>query len=117
MKISANKVLTRNPKIRNTPPPPPPQSESLPISGDWDKLGIPNLAGLSLTKCYRMLQNVMVTAFTVAEVLREKTQRGWGGDGGGRGMNEINGLFLSYTEFCVKLDANPTVIYSDLDII
>ena len=27
------------------------------------------------------------------------------------------GLFLSYTQFCVKLDANPTVIYSDLDII
>ena len=26
----------------------------------------------------------MVTAFTVAEVLREKTQRGWGGDGGGK---------------------------------
>ena len=84
MKISANKVLTRNPKIRNTPPP----SESLPISGDWDKLGIPNLAGLSLMKSYRMLQNVMVTAFTVAEVLREN-QTGGGGGGGGRGMNEI----------------------------
>ena len=84
MKISANKVLTRNPKIRNTPPP----SESLPISGDWDKLGIPNLAGLSLMKSYRMLQNVMVTAFTVAEVLRENPKRrGWGW--GGRGMNEI----------------------------
>ena len=87
MKISANKVLTRNPKIRNTPPAPPP-SESLPISGDWDKLGIPNLAGLSLMKSYRMLQNVMVTAFTVAEVLRENPKRrGWGW--GGRGMNEI----------------------------
>ena len=85
MKISANKVLTRNPKIRNTPPPP---SESLPISGDWDKLGIPNLAGLSLMKSYRMLQNVMVTTFTVAEVLRENPGGG-GGGGGGRGGNEI----------------------------
>ena len=66
----------------------PPPSESLPISGDWDKLGIPNLAGLSLMKSYRMLQNVMVTAFTVAEVLRENPKRrGWGW--GGRGMNEI----------------------------
>ena len=30
-------------------------------SGDWGKLGIPNLTLISLMKCYRMLQNAMVT--------------------------------------------------------
>ena len=27
-------------------------SEFFPISGDWDELGIPNLARMSLIKCY-----------------------------------------------------------------
>ena len=40
------KGLTRNPEIGNTP------SEFRPISGDWDELGIPNLARMSLMKCY-----------------------------------------------------------------
>ena len=40
------KGLTRNPEIGNTP------SEFCPISGDWDELGIPNLARMSLMKCY-----------------------------------------------------------------
>ena len=35
------------------------------ISGDWSKLGIPNLAQMSLMKCYQMLQNAKVTAFTI----------------------------------------------------
>ena len=37
-------------------------SEFYLISGDWGELGIPNLA----RKCYWMLQNARVTAFTVS---------------------------------------------------
>ena len=39
-----------------------PLSEFCPISGDWGKLGIPNLARTFLIKCYWMLQNARVTA-------------------------------------------------------
>ena len=49
-------------------------SEFYPISGDWGKLGIPNLARVSLIKCYWMLQNARLTAFTVSELLRENQQ-------------------------------------------
>ena len=38
------------------------------LSGDWDKLGIPNLTRISVIKCYRMLQNARVTAFTASEL-------------------------------------------------
>ena len=53
-----------------------PLSEFYPISGDRGKLKIPNLARMSLTKCYWMLQNCRVTAFTVSELLRENQQGG-----------------------------------------
>ena len=56
------------PEIRKSEIPP---SEFCPISGDWGELGIPNLARMSLIKCYWMLQNSSVTAFTVFELLRE----------------------------------------------
>ena len=46
-------------------------SEFCPVSGDWSKLWIPNLARISLIVCYWMLQNAMVTALTVFELLRE----------------------------------------------
>ena len=48
-----------------------PPSEFCPISGDWGKLWIPNLAWMSLIECYRMLQNSRVTIFTIFELLRE----------------------------------------------
>ena len=51
-----------------------PLSEFCPISRDWGKLEIPNLARMSLIQCYRMLQNAKVTAFTVSELLSEKQQ-------------------------------------------
>ena len=54
-------------------------SEFCPISGDWDKLGIPNLVQTSLIKCCWFLQNARVTAFTVSE-LRENQQWGRGQD-------------------------------------
>ena len=41
------------------------------ISGDWGKLGIPNLTGMSLIKCCCMLQNARVKAVTFSELLRE----------------------------------------------
>ena len=53
-----------------------PPSEFCPISGDWSKLGIPNLARMALRKCYWILQNTRVTAFTVSKLLRENQQ--WG---------------------------------------
>ena len=48
--------------------------EFYPISGDWDKLGIQNLARMSLIKTYWMLQNPRVTSFTISELLRENQQ-------------------------------------------
>ena len=55
------------PEIRKSETPP---SEFCPISGDWGKLWIPNLARMSLTECYWLLQNSRVTAFTVFELFR-----------------------------------------------
>ena len=57
-----------------------PPSEFCQIPGDWDELEIPNSAGMSIMKCYWMLQNARVTAFTVSELLRENQQ-------GVRGIN------------------------------
>ena len=45
--------------------------------GDWDQLGIPNFAQMSLMKSYWMLQNARVADFTVSELLRENQQGGW----------------------------------------
>ena len=53
-----------------------PLSESFPISGDWGELGIPNLARISLIKCYSMLLNTMVTTFSLSELFRKIQQRG-----------------------------------------
>ena len=49
MTIFVYKALTRNPVIGN-------MSEFRPITGDWGKLGTPNLAGFSLrkTECCKM---------------------------------------------------------------
>ena len=56
------------PEIRNLEITP---SEFFPISEDWGELGLPNLAWMSVMKCYWMLQNSRVTAATVSELLRE----------------------------------------------
>ena len=53
-------------------------SEICSISGACGKIWIPNLARMSLIKCYWMLQNSRVTAFTVFELLLEN-QLGGGG--------------------------------------
>ena len=50
--------------------------EFCPIFVDCDELGIPNLARMSLMKCYYMLQNARVTAFSISELLMEN-QQGW----------------------------------------
>ena len=63
------------PEIRKLEIPP---SKFCPIFGEWDKSGIPNLVRFSLIKCYLMLQNARVTAFTVTELLRENQQGGGG---------------------------------------
>ena len=55
-----------------------PLSEFCPISGDWGKLWVPNLARMYLTECYYMLQNSTVTAFTVLELSTESQLRRWG---------------------------------------
>ena len=49
-------------------------SEFRPISGDWGKLEIPNLALIFLIKSYWILQNAIVTALTISELLRENQQ-------------------------------------------
>ena len=59
-----------------------PLSEFCPIPGEWGKLWIPYLAQTSLIKCYWMLQNTRVTAFTISELLRENQQ--WGGGSVGK---------------------------------
>ena len=64
------------PEIRKSEIPP---SGYCPISGDWVKSGIPNLIRMSLIKCYLMLQNSRVTAFTVSELLRENQYKQGGG--------------------------------------
>ena len=51
-----------------------PLPEFCPISGDWGKLRIPNLARVFLIKCYWMLQNTRITAFIFSEFLRENQQ-------------------------------------------
>ena len=51
-------------------------SEFCPTSGDWGKLGVPNLALMPLMKCYWMLQNTRVTVFTIPELLRETNKVG-----------------------------------------
>ena len=48
-----------------------PPSDFCPNSGDKSKLGIPNLARMSLIKSYWILQNASVTAFAISELLRE----------------------------------------------
>ena len=55
-----------------------PPSELCSICGDWGKLGILNWAPMFLMKCYWMLPNARVTAFTISELLREN-QQGVGG--------------------------------------
>ena len=69
MTISFYKKFTGNPEIDNSP-------EFCPICGDWCELRIPNLTRTSLIKCYRMLENAMVTAFIVSVLLREN-QHEW----------------------------------------
>ena len=52
-----------------------PPSQFCAISGDWEKLEIPNLARMSLIKCYWMMQIARVIAFSISELLRENQQR------------------------------------------
>ena len=57
-----------------------PSSEFCPISEDWGKLGVPNLAETPLIKCCWVLRNTRVAAFTVSKLLRKNQQRREGGD-------------------------------------
>ena len=66
MTIFFYKRLARNPEIGNTP--------NWVLPNIWGELGIPNLAQISIIKCYWMLQNSKVTAFTVSELLKESQQ-------------------------------------------
>ena len=58
-------VFTRDPETGNTP------VWVCPISGEWVELEISHLAQISLMKCYWILQNARVIAFTIFELLRE----------------------------------------------
>ena len=61
-------VLKNWPEIRKLEISP---SMFCPIPGDWRKLWIPNLAQMSLMKCYWLIQNAKVKTLTVSELLRE----------------------------------------------
>ena len=63
--------ITDLPEIQKSEIPP---SDFCLISGDWGKLGIRNLAQMSLKRSYWILQNARVTAFTVSEILWENQQ-------------------------------------------
>ena len=63
MTIFLYKGLIRNMEIEDN------RTDFCPISGDWGKLGIPNLAQMSIMKCYWIQQNPTVTAFTVYEFM------------------------------------------------
>ena len=65
--IFVYKGLTRNPEIGDTP-------VWVLGRGDWGESGIPNLAQMTLIKCYWMLKNTRATAFTMTELLRENQQ-------------------------------------------
>ena len=80
-----------------------PPSELCPISGDWGKLGIPNIAQISLMNCYWVLQNARVTAFTVSELLRENQQRRGRGDGKIISPNQSRVRDVSFLNFCHKV--------------
>ena len=69
MAIFFNKGL--RPEIRKSEISP---FEFFPTYEDWGKLGISNLARMSLMKCYWMPQNARVPAFTVSELLKENQQ-------------------------------------------
>ena len=56
------------PEIRKSEIPP---SEFCPISRDLSEFEIPNLVRTYVIKCYWMLQNARVTAFTVSESLAQ----------------------------------------------
>ena len=85
MKIFFYKGLNTNREVGDTP-------EFCLISWDWCELWIPNLAGMSPIKYYRMLHISSVTAFTVFELLRENQL--WG---------KITTPPLPHTSISVKL--------------
>ena len=68
MTISFYKRLARNLETRIAPSP------FYLISGDWHKLRTPNLVRMFLIKCYCILQNSRVTAFTVSKFLRKNNR-------------------------------------------
>ena len=53
-----------------------PPSEFCPVSGDWGKLGIPNLARLFLIKSYGMLQNPGLLQLLRFWVIKGKLKKG-----------------------------------------
>ena len=71
MTIFFYKGLTRKPEIANTP------VWVLPNIWRLGKLGISNLAWMSLMKCYWLLQNARITVFTVSQLLQENQGRGY----------------------------------------
>ena len=66
------------PEIRNSEMPP---SEFSAIYRVWCWLRMQNVVRISLMKCYWLLQNTRVTAFTVSELLSENQQEERGEEG------------------------------------
>ena len=77
-----------------------PSSGFCPTSGDWGELGIPNLAWMSLTTSYWMLQITRVTAFTVFELLRKNRKGLLKLTPQDCGLNPVTILSKDYGETC-----------------
>ena len=101
MTVFFYKGLTRNPEIGNTPICVLPNIWRLGGGGGggggvWK----PNLAWISLIKCYWMLQISRVTAFTVIELLRE---------------NQLGGKITPPTQIRVKCISECEIFWSTID--
>ena len=73
-----------------------PPSNFCQISGDWAELGISNVAEMLVMKCYWMLQNASITAFTVSELSTLNQQ---GGEVKLLHLNQIRVKILYLNEF------------------
>ena len=94
--------MTRNPEKSETHPP-----EFCAASGDWDELGIPNLAEMVPMKCFWMLQNARVMVFTVSKLLRKNQ---WGR--GIKSSNTLNGQLVIIMTSCLP----PLLLWQPLHL-
>ena len=82
-----------------------PLSQFCLIFRDWGKLGIPNLARMSLVKCCCMLRKARLATFTVSKLLRENQQ--WEGGHYGYSPCHLANLSNSWETFVLVRGIEP----------